>query len=68
MFQPPVVSRTNTDARDSMQAAGMTGGGSGAMLSGQRSSRGGIRGPNIRGIPRNDRGGSARGSFNEDAG
>lgn len=65
---PPAVSRTSSDARDSMQASGMSGGGSGAMLSGQRSSRGGTRGPSIRGMVRNDRGGSARGSFNEDTG
>ena len=68
IFQPPVVSRTSTDSRDSMQASGMSGGVSGAMLSGQRNARGGARGPSVRGMVRNDRGGSARGSFNEDTG
>jgi len=68
IFQPPVVSRTSSDSRDSMQASGMSGGVSGAMLSGQRSARGGARGPSVRGMVRNDRGGSARGNFNEDTG
>ena len=63
-----MVSRTSTDSRDSMQASGMPGGVSGAMLSGQRSTRGGARGPSVRGMARNDRGVSARGSFNEDTG
>jgi hypothetical protein len=65
---PPVVSRASTDSRDSMQASGMSGGVSGAMLSGQRNARGGARGPSVRGMVRNDRGGPTRGSFNEDTG
>lgn len=68
IFQPPAVSRVSTDSRDSMQASGMSGGVSGSMLPGQRSARGGARGPSVRGMVRNDRGGSARGSFNEDTG
>jgi len=51
-----------------MQASGMSGGVSGAMLSGQRNARGGARGPSVRGMVRNDRGGPTRGSFNEDTG
>jgi hypothetical protein len=38
------------------------------MGSGQRGSRGGTRGPSIRGMVRTDRGGPGRGNFNEDTG
>ncbi|XP_021925531.1 ras GTPase-activating protein-binding protein 1 isoform X2 [Zootermopsis nevadensis] len=59
---PPLGPRTSIDARDSMHVSG----GPGSMGSGQRGSRGGTRGPSIRGMVRNERGGSGRGSFNDD--
>jgi hypothetical protein len=68
IFQPPVAARSSSEARDAVQASGMPSGGSGSMMVGQRGSRGGSRGSNVRGIGRIDRGGSGRGSFNEDTG
>ena len=68
VLQPPMVSRGGMEGRDTMQMSGMQNSGPGSMGSGQRGSRGGTRGPNIRGMGRNDRGGPGRGSFPDDSG